>query len=544
MFKLYSEKHNIKYLILFVLIFSLAYLNFASIFFNNSIGLGGLFSYSILIIPLFYLKKGSILYISIIYFILGVPLLFYGFHYIEFDVPPTEFSYVVIFETNNSEVLEFFKSYLSIRLFYLFILVFLMPLFCVLLLVKYKSIYVENKIPKFFLTLIFVMVNIIFVEHSLLYNQISTFIKVRKQIVNYEFWKKKYKSNAKYLKNVERTIKVDSNEIHVVIIGESLSKSHLGIYGYYRNTTPNLEKMKNELYLFKDVISPHCYTTGSLIKSLTLQSWQNNLKNKISLIDIVNAANFKTYWISNQPFLGPHENLISAIAQNCDTVISTNYSRVTDDKLYFDELVFDEFQSVIDEKVNRPKYIFVHLMGSHLQYKSRSPSNFNLFKDEDKHNLKLRNFVTKKEIQKINHYDNSVYYNDYVISTLINKLKIKNLKSSLLYFSDHGEELCEDVNFIGHNEGKPTKNMFAIPFILWLSDKYKMENVKLTSNIDYFLNRKYQTDDLIFSCLDLINVRFNDFDSTKSIFNLHFREEPRLHSIKNEVYNLDSAFTF
>jgi len=40
----------------------------------------------------------------------------------------------------------------------------------------------------------------------------------------------------------------DSEKIvHLLIIGETAFRNHHGIYGYSRKTTPNLNKIKNEL---------------------------------------------------------------------------------------------------------------------------------------------------------------------------------------------------------------------------------------------------------------------------------------------------------
>ncbi|HCT9262288.1 TPA: sulfatase-like hydrolase/transferase, partial [Proteus mirabilis] len=51
--------------------------------------------------------------------------------------------------------------------------------------------------------------------------------------------------------------KVDQKtEIYILLIGESVRRDHLGIYGYPYDTTPNLEKEKNNILLFKQAYSP------------------------------------------------------------------------------------------------------------------------------------------------------------------------------------------------------------------------------------------------------------------------------------------------
>ena len=64
-------------------------------------------------------------------------------------------------------------------------------------------------------------------------------------------------------------INLEKEETHVIIVGESISRLHMSLYGYNRNTNPLLKKINGELLVYKNVISPHAYTTGSLRKALT-----------------------------------------------------------------------------------------------------------------------------------------------------------------------------------------------------------------------------------------------------------------------------------
>ena len=93
----------------------------------------------------------------------------------------------------------------------------------------------------------------------------------------------------------------------------------MGIYGYERETTPLLKKIKDELKIYENVISPHTYTIGTLTKSLTLGNYENpEMKYKGSIIQLLNKANFKTYWISNQRPVGIFESQTTKIALGAD----------------------------------------------------------------------------------------------------------------------------------------------------------------------------------------------------------------------------------
>ena len=68
-----------------------------------------------------------------------------------------------------------------------------------------------------------------------------------------------------------------------------------------------------------------------------------------------------------------------------------------------------------------------------------------------------------------------------------------------------------------------------IPFVLWLSDKYKLDNTRV-ENIVKNVDKKYSTEDLPYTILDLSYLEWNNFDSKKSVINPNFKEKMRYHN--------------
>lgn len=100
----------------------------------------------------------------------------------------------------------------------------------------------------------------------------------------------------------------------LVVIGESMQRQHLSLYGYPRDTTPNLRQRKNELVILDNVISSHVQTQPSLRYALTLanvRDGQDPLQS-LSIIDLANLAGMDTFWLSNQQ---PLRGTTSAIAR-------------------------------------------------------------------------------------------------------------------------------------------------------------------------------------------------------------------------------------
>lgn len=301
-------------------------------------------------------------------------------------------------------------------------------------------------------------------------------VELRKQLV----------SNTDVIAEVIET----EPQTHIFIVGESLTRNHMEVYGYHRATTPGLAKMGN-LILMNDVISSHAQTQASLRVALTAAESEdgNKYRNSLSVIDIANLAGYKTWWISNQQ---PQRATIASISHQADVphYISNDYNGV-------EVARYDEYmQPVIEKALRDPadkKAIFIHMMGSHAQYKNRYPDQFVHFKDNDV--IAYRKEPSENEVQAINDYDNSVLYNDHVVMQIINALKDSGSgNKSLTYFSDHGEEVYREAKIKGHGPDNVTANMIEIPLIVWSSesDNEAMLALKENSKKPFMLDNFYQ----------------------------------------------------
>src|SRR5690606_12291834 len=426
-----------------------------------------------------------------------------------------------VFETNYSELTGFFSSYSKwyhglfiISYFYILIKIILNSTFTLNFKIK-KAFYV--------LPVIFICsaVSYRFYERSLSLLVFNTYLEYK--TFSEEVSKEISKRESKYFSNVANN---DEEALYVVIIGESTTRANMGIYGYYRNTNPNLRKIKNELHLFKDVISPHTHTILSLDKVLSLGDYYNPDNNKLgTVIQLANQAGFETYWLSNQKPIGAYESLIAlyAKASKHQFYVSNFYGQNNK----YDEVLFPKLQETINKK-DRKKMIFVHLQGTHISYEQRYPESYQFFKDRPQ-----TKFPSEEAFKLINDYDDAVRYNDYVVYQIIDKVKNANKNSYVVYFSDHGEEIFHDKDYFGHYEGIGTNAMFEIPFIVWTSEKY---NEQSQINFEDKLDRKYNLEDFIYSFSELSRISFDQFQSEKSIFNSGFKYKNRV-ILKNINYD-------
>jgi heptose-I-phosphate ethanolaminephosphotransferase len=198
-------------------------------------------------------------------------------------------------------------------------------------------------------------------------------------------------NDLKYEKKRVDSIYENSNtkkSIHVLVIGESASRNNHGIYGYVRNTTPHLSNIKNEIIAFNNVISSTPRTSTSLRRALTLFNNDKGHINDFSIVQMMNSADYETFWVSNQkPMEQIKGNIDKTNKNNYTNKIITTISNASDNKYFnFYNSLNDKVEediallSVLDNillKENDKKFIVIHLSGSHKPYVSKYPNSFN-----------------------------------------------------------------------------------------------------------------------------------------------------------------------
>lgn len=321
--------------------------------------------------------------------------------------------------------------------------------------------------------------------------------------------------------NLSSVTSCDEEQVHVVIVGESTSRWHMGIYGYNRKTNPLLSKIKEDLTIYNNVITSNTITIQSLDKALTLSDNENPYRSSnASIVQLANEAGFETYWISNQKPIGSSETIPTLIANAAKHkyFVSTEASsyNIHDGKLL---PVLD--QVLTSTKVKK-KLIFLHLMGTHNIYKRRYPEKYKYFTNKNNSSNK-----SDRANSYINEYDNAVRYNDFVVYEVIRKIDALKSNSFVSYFSDHGDEVFDVKDYLGHDAVQTTQAMHDIPFITWTSKKYR-KSMRNTICQDLCIDKPFLLEDYFYSFADLANIEFAENKIDRSFFNRNYICKKRL----------------
>lgn len=436
------------------------------------------------------------LYIILLY----IPCFINIGHIIFFNSEISNCSFITMFESNFQEIKEFFYHFFSMKFL---ILTCCFWSFCILFYIKSSRIGIlfNKKIA----VLMFFVLYSAFCFGDQRYK--FPFEKILFTYIEHELDSIKNMNiirNRGDFKFSDIRSSLDGAQTYIVIIGESVNKHHMSLYGAKEKTTPYLDSMESDLFIFRNVKSAHCNTREAVAGLLCLNE---NFEDG-DIITFFKQAGFKTFWFSNQYTAGNCDNFISMIASLSDEKAFINKSHYrTKLTSVFDEKLLDNFKGAFYNKADR-KIIFLHLMGSHLPYCKRYPAAFDKFKS-------YSNFSSK--LKEIDEYHNSILYTDYILNKILEIVKQYKGKVCVLYFSDHGEDITESpTSPHSHVESLSTPAMFEIPFIVWLSDEYKNSNEEFIKNWD--LNREYITDNLIHSLINLARLHSKEYDYRKSIF--------------------------
>ncbi|MDB6142114.1 MAG: hypothetical protein JWP80_1158 [Pseudomonas sp.] len=309
----------------------------------------------------------------------------------------------------------------------------------------------------------------------------------------------------------------------VLVIGESTNRQRMSLYGYPRDTTPNLDQLKSQLQVFDNVITPRPYTIEALQQVLTFANEEHpdDYLKTPSVVSVMKQAGYKTYWITNQQTMTKRNTMLTTFSEQTDEQVYLNNNRNQNARQY-DGDVIEPFAKILNDPAPR-KFIVVHLLGTHMSYQYRYPETFEKFTD----NTGVPAGVPADQVPIYNTYDNAVLYNDFVVSSLIKEYAKVDPNGFLLYLSDHGEDVYDGPNHntLGRNEAKPTVPMYTIPFMVYASPKWRQ-----THNWDFtsIKSRPFSSSSLIHTWAQLAGLSFDELDPTKSLVSFDFKERPRL----------------
>ncbi|MDH1293376.1 phosphoethanolamine--lipid A transferase [Comamonas terrigena] len=314
--------------------------------------------------------------------------------------------------------------------------------------------------------------------------------------------------------------KTNSSPILILIIGETARSDHLGVNGYYRNTTPLLNS-RNDIASFNNAWSCGTSTAESLpcmFSHLNKNDFFDRDSNYENLLDVMNRAGISTIWIDNQ----------SGCKGVCARISTSNIKINLNDKDCYSDGCFDIFSlKKLEQKIdnlsnlNESKGVAVllHQMGSHgpAYYKRSSSERKKYFPECVTSSLQS---CAREDV--VNAYDNSIVETDFFISSTIDWIKenYPDRPTAMMYVSDHGESLGENNIYLhGLPYSFAPDSQKRIPWIVWLSEKFMKIN-DLRSDCFEILERdkRISHDNYFHTTLGLLGIETKIYVKDLDIF--------------------------
>ncbi len=324
---------------------------------------------------------------------------------------------------------------------------------------------------------------------------------------------------AKQLARLKRnlgTVQVDScsflSRNIVLVIGESFNRHHSSLYGYPVPTTPRQRErfMRGELIPFSDVVAPWNLTSFVFKHLFTTYAVGDGGEwcDYPLFPEIFRKAGYRVTFLTNQflPRAGEAVYDFSGGFFLNDRALSEAMFDTRNASVHrFDELLLSDFDD-LDRRDGPGNLVIFHLLGQHVDYKTRFPRGRRHLGPGDYSRPEL----SGRELRVLSEYDNAILYNDSVVDAIIGRFEDED--AVVIYVPDHGEE-CFDggVHFYGRmHSAELTPRLvgaeFDIPFWIWCSHDYVVGHPDLYRDMLGAKDRPYMTDALPHMLLFLAGI--------------------------------------
>jgi glucan phosphoethanolaminetransferase (alkaline phosphatase superfamily) len=248
----------------------------------------------------------------------------------------------------------------------------------------------------------------------------------------------------------------------IVVMGESLSSKKMSLFGYEKETTPLLDKLKKDPhFLYTQGYSCGVCTKVSVPTFFTLKAEPTNpaplTDNVTNLTRLAKEHGYHVYYITMQSSM-----LLSGyIAGFADKIVELKG---------YDEKLLEALNEIDFSQKN---FIILHQRNAHSPYERYSPPKFHRFPYKGK---------PYKEYM-LGSYLNSVLYTDYILASVFQKVRELNGSAVAFATSDHGELVGtpDDKGKFGHS--MLDLEVAKVPLLAYYNAKTDPETAKIVQEV-------------------------------------------------------------
>lgn len=263
-----------------------------------------------------------------------------------------------------------------------------------------------------------------------------------------------------YSYNARSTHPDSLREICVLVVGETSRAANWSLFGYDRPTNPLLSRRKQGIFTAPQTYSESNTTHKAvpmLLSPVNAETYETDIYLTRSLITAFNEAGWHTAFVSAQ---SPNRSFIEYFGNEADTTVYINHDN-------YDFGLLPVLDSLLRQG-NRKQLVVLHTYGSHYSYRDRYGETDRKFVPDD-----YSEPTAAQRDRLINAYDNTIVATDRLLDNIINRLEDEHCVASMLYSSDHGEDIFDDGRHFLHAGPIPSVNQVHVAMLAWLSPEYE-----------------------------------------------------------------------
>ena len=299
---------------------------------------------------------------------------------------------------------------------------------------------------------------------------------------------------------------IEEDDLNVVVISvDPLRADHIGAYGYERNTTPNIDRLAEDSYVFEDVYSTSTWTLPSMgsvfssnypaVHGATTKEEDNFDPVGPTLAETFREEGYRTGAFVGSGFVSPRFGIDRGFDVYEEGVVSVSPPVKG---LHFEESIPQAAEWT--DRSEEPFFLYLQSFDAHAPFHNPEPfsgqyagnytgtlSNYTLDYKAQEGNILDDIYYTEngpvlrtnnksldldeQDIQYIrDRYDEGILYSDHMVGEFLNRLREQGVmdETVVIFMSAHGETLADRAQMDSRLIGRfgPYEEVVRTPLII------------------------------------------------------------------------------
>lgn len=286
---------------------------------------------------------------------------------------------------------------------------------------------------------------------------------------------------------------------HVVLmVVDTLRKDHLGCYGYYRDTSPNIDRLAGKSVVYDNAFSQAPWTLPAVASLLTsrypaelgIQGFNKRIPDsEVFLQEVLSAHGYTTHAVVSHDFVGAKWGF----NQGFDSFESFAGGHRT----ISSEKVTEAAQRIVERIDEIPTFLFVHYFDPHFLFMehenhrfSESPPDietewWSLPYKQLRARARMGQLSAEQRDHLVDLYDSEIAFTDHHLGRLLGQLETAGRMDDtiVIFTADHGEEFL-DHGGLGHT-ATVFNELINVPLIIkWPGTEKPARSMRYVAHVD------------------------------------------------------------